>query len=259
MLGEFQIWRNHLSIRANEWKSHKEKTLLKILLVHRDHVILQDQLIELLWPDVRYSAALNNLWVTISNLRRLLEPALRKPSDSQMILSQPSGYKLTTSGTVRLDIDDFSAQVAAGNELCERGQFHAALIAYRAAQALYTGDFLAEDRYEEWTLTKRLELSQEHLHLLKTMAECHMTLEQYQQALSPLLKILTLQPCWETIWRKVMLCHWLSGERDQALFAFDRCREILKKQLKVPPMSSTLELRDRILRGELASPQYSLK
>lgn len=54
-----------------------------------------------------------------------------------------------------------------------------------------------------------------------------------------------------------MLCYWRLRERDQALKAFEQCRDILRKELSIPPMRETLELRRCIVEEAIQSGELS--
>ena len=72
-LGLFQVWRQENIIK---WPTQKSKALFQILLVEPGRSVSTDQILEYLWPDLPPSKAQNNLWVTVSQLRRLLQPDL---------------------------------------------------------------------------------------------------------------------------------------------------------------------------------------
>ena len=81
-LGSFQVWRQEDSLK---WPTQKSKALLQILLVEPGREVPTDQILEYLWPTLQPNKAQNNLWVTVSQLRRLLEPNLPPRTNSLYI------------------------------------------------------------------------------------------------------------------------------------------------------------------------------
>ena len=89
VLGHFQVWyQQELLV----WPTQKSKALFQILLIEPGRLVPTDQLMEYLWPDLPPRKAKNNLWVTISQLRRVLEPGLPARARSAYILKQGEGY-----------------------------------------------------------------------------------------------------------------------------------------------------------------------
>ena len=67
------------------WQRVKVRALLATFAL-RGHPVHRDQLLDLLWPDLDYEAALRNLNTTVYNLRRSLEPELATVADSQYVI-----------------------------------------------------------------------------------------------------------------------------------------------------------------------------
>jgi DNA-binding SARP family transcriptional activator len=249
LLGRFHLWRNQELISAKEWKTNKEKALLKILLTQPGHVFLQDQLLALLWSHLTPKAAIKNLWVCVNHLRHILEPSLDKPANSRFIVSHLNGYQFNRSQHCAIDTDAFGELIKQGDAQLRRQEFEAATKSYEVAAALYQGDFLEEDLYEDWSIESRHQLKSRYLDLLNNLGELYQQANQNEEALHCYQKFLQKEPCRESVWRKAMLCYWRMGERDQALLAFKRCAEILRRELEVEPMTETIELRNNIARG----------
>ncbi len=72
-LGPFQVWQQQEILT---WPTQKSKALFQILLIEPGRLVPTDQILEYLWPDLSPRKAQNNLWVTVSQLRRLLQPDL---------------------------------------------------------------------------------------------------------------------------------------------------------------------------------------
>ena len=91
-----------------------------------------------LWREHPPDAAANNLYQAVHAARRTLGPDAIEVSDEIVSLSD----------NVSIDVDRF--EDAAARAARER-----TATAYRAALALYTGDLLPENRYDDWAEDRR--------------------------------------------------------------------------------------------------------
>ena len=113
VLGPFRLWRKGELISNEAWPTYKSQMLFKILLTERGHLVPADRLIEYLWPDLTPKQAQNNLWVTTSQVRRVLQPDLPPRTPSAYILSQRVGYTFNQASVYWLDVDAFTTQLSA--------------------------------------------------------------------------------------------------------------------------------------------------
>src|SRR5262245_29004848 len=72
----------------------RQRAVLGLLLVHANHVISLDRLIDELWDGSPPSAATSSLQAYVSNLRRVLEPDRAPRAPATVLVSQPPGYVL---------------------------------------------------------------------------------------------------------------------------------------------------------------------
>lgn len=250
-LGGFRLWRDDAPTPSQAWKTQKTRTLFAILLTYRNRVLTQDQLIEWLWPDLAPASARNSLQVAISNLRGLLEPELKRPSDSRFVLTEPAGYRLDTSRDCWVDADEFEARYRQGVAAQQRGDRMTALAQYHAAESQYRGDYLPEEPYVDWAITERERLCNLYLDLLERQAELLADAGDFSTAIQACQQILERDACRERIYRRLMRYHHLSGDRAAALAVFGRCRQILADELGVEPLPQTQALREAILNDTL--------
>lgn len=249
LLGSFQLYRDECLIAPEEWPGRKAQQLLKILLTCRGHATLVDQLFEWLWPDLPPASARNSLWVAITHLRRVLEPDLPTPAASVFILTSPAAYRFDSAGRCGIDVDDFLEHHQQGQAAVACGDQAAAIAAYCAAEALYRGDYLAGDRYEEWAIPTREHLRETFLDVESALAAQYLDQQREREALVRLHRVLEQDACRESAWRLAMECYYRAGELGQALRAFEQCRAALARELGVDPLPETVALHERILRS----------
>jgi DNA-binding SARP family transcriptional activator len=255
LLGALELWRDGRLVPPEAWPGRKACLLFKLLVTYRHRTVSSDELIEWLWPKLKPESARNSLWVAVSHLRRVLEPASTARGDSTFVLTEPSGYRFEGGERCKIDVDAFLDRVRAGEAAQRREDWTAAIEAYVAAEALYRGEYLAQDPYEEWALPTRERLRETYLEMKIDLAACHLALGRYREAWHHAGQVLNRDPCRERASRLVMEAHYRQGEQDQALHAFERCRALLSEELGVDPLPETLALHQRILQTPATPPR----
>lgn len=251
LLGMFRCWRDGELVTAEAWPAQKPLEVFKVLLTRRGHVVATDQLMEFIWPDLPPSSAANCLRVAISQLRRVLQPGLRRGTASAFILTCDKGYLFRGGPGCWIDVDAFVELVGRGKDHEGRAQWGPAVAAYQAARELYQGDFFEENLYADWAIVTREYLREIHLDALGRLANCHARQGHYRRAQEVCQQAIALDPLRESLYRQAMIYHCKLGQRDQALRLFERCRNILVDELGVDPMPETLALYTKILRDEI--------
>jgi DNA-binding SARP family transcriptional activator len=174
-LGHFSILRDGLPVGAAQKKRKKNLLLFKYFLTNLDKEVTYDQLIELFWAHKDIEQARNNLQVSISHLRQLLNPAAGTRASardsSSHLVSIKNGYILHLGDEHTVDFRDFRQCCLKGFEAEQMGDEEAYLEYYRRALELYGGPYLPDDIYEDWTYLVREELdslfTQIHLRLAR--------------------------------------------------------------------------------------------
>jgi DNA-binding SARP family transcriptional activator len=155
-LGGFRVLRDGELLGAAAWQSKKARTLLKILAARRGRPAPRDELMELLWPGEPRDKLGNRLSVALTTLRGVLDPGKAHPADH--FIRAGEGAVALELATVALDAEAFLADVDAGLAAENAGRADEAAAALAHAERRYAGDFLEEDRYEDWALPLREEL-----------------------------------------------------------------------------------------------------
>ncbi len=255
LLGTLRLWRDNQIVLPDAWPGRKTCQIFKILVTYRHRTVSSEELIDWLWSHLSPESAHGSLWVAINRLRHLLEPEATGRGISSFILTEPPGYRFDPAGRCQIDVDAFLDQVHNGKEQQRRGEWEVAINTYLAAQALYRGDYLAEDLYAEWAIPTRERLRETLLDLKNDLAVCYLSLGRYQEALDQARHILDQDICRESAWRLLMEAYYRCGEPDRALRAFERCRTVLAAELGVDPLPETVALHEHILRTPLPLPR----
>gem|GEM_PF-1290241 len=242
LLGRFEVLRDGEPIPDDAWGRRKTKTLLKVLLTDPGRVFTQDQLIDALFGGENVDKATENLYGRVSQLRRALEPDLKRGVDSAFIIRGGQGYSFNLTACGDLDTEAFGKGLDDSELLAEEKDWTAAVERFEEAVALYRGEFLAEDRYEDWAEETRSRLQRHYLSALVQLAECYQQLGRLRQAISCCQQVLSLEPYRESVIRQLMRFEHASGRRVNALRVYQEGKEALREHLDVDPSPETRAL-----------------
>jgi len=254
LFGRFEVLRGRRPIPNKAWGRAKTQKLFKILLSEPGRPFTHEQLVEPLYPTSTPEKVIRNLRGRVSELRRALEPALTRGRNSRFILHVRGGYCLNPEAPYRLDTEVFQQLLEGAQRLEGEQRWEEARKRYEEALALYRGEFLAEDRYEDWTQGPRRYWRERHLAALSQLAECYAHLGHYGRAVERCRKILALEPYRESAYRQLMLYHYSMGDKGKALLTYKQCLRALKEHLDVRPSLETHRLYEHICAEKTPKP-----
>jgi ATP/maltotriose-dependent transcriptional regulator MalT/DNA-binding SARP family transcriptional activator len=152
-LGGFRVLRDGEPVPVTAWPSRKARDLVKILVTRRGRPVTREALISLLWPGERAERVGNRLSVALSTVRSVL--GSRRGAAAHCVVSEGDTVRLDLD-VVTVDVLAFLAGARRGLDAWRDGR-QAAWPLLRTAEAAYTGDFLEDDPYEDWTTELREE------------------------------------------------------------------------------------------------------
>jgi DNA-binding SARP family transcriptional activator len=216
-LGRFEVRRSGEEV---SWRSKKARDLLKILVARRGRPAPRELLIEELWPGETPDKAVNRLSVALSTIRAALDPD--KLFDADHFLSVEKGVVELVRPSVAVDVDAYFAEAAAGFELIRDGRREEAVERLEYAESLYGGDFLEEDRFEDWAESLREEARAVYVSVARALAGHSVDCEHHDAALLYLLRILEQDPYDEEAHLEVARVLTLGGRHGEARRAYRR-------------------------------------
>jgi DNA-binding SARP family transcriptional activator len=119
------------------------------------------------------------------------------------------------------------------------GEPPAAAAEYERAVALYQGDFLADDPYEEWPVLTREHLLLTYLDALDRLSGLYFGQHQYGACVALSRQLVQRDPCREEAQRRLMRCYARLGQPHLALRQFQACADALHRELGVEPDPAT--------------------
>jgi DNA-binding SARP family transcriptional activator len=234
LLGGFEVTVAGRPVAADAWRLRKAKTLVKLLALASGQRMHRGAL----WRSCGRTATGRRPPTTCTRrctsharARRRLRRPVRPPRRRRAAVRRRRPW---------LDTDAFEAA-------CLRARQTRDPQDYRAAAALYRGDLLPEDRFEDWAEGPRERLRESHLGLLVEYAEVLSGRGEHAQVVEVAGAVVAADPVHEGAHRTLMAALAASGRRYEALASFDRLREALAEEYAADPEPATRRLYRRLL------------
>jgi DNA-binding SARP family transcriptional activator len=222
------------------------QAILRYLVAQPEHRAPMDLLMTILWPEDEPAVAHHKLQVAISALRRSLNHGYVKDAGGGYILCKNRVYELNLLVPLRTDVDEFLEYYQAGRQ--SRGSVMIAY--YKRACDLYTGPFLPEDLYTDWSFMRRKQLNQVYLTMCNALAEYCLETGRLEHAMRWSGAILKENRCDEVAHQQLIRAYAAQGRRSEALLQYQLCARILAEELGVQPMPETISLFKATLNNE---------
>jgi predicted ATPase/DNA-binding SARP family transcriptional activator len=263
-LGRFEVHRHPGQGQAQplHWSRRKVSDLFKVLLSAEQHRLHREQIQELLWPTSTSEQAANSFGKTLYLLRRALEPELtagKGSSSTYVLLDHDTLALIPAHLQIDADIFEFLAKQLRVKMRSYATQEHSEeenssfLDEFDGALALYSGDYLPEDLYEDWAQRRRDRLRRVHSWLLESAADLALASGQAQRTCEYLQALLERNSVDEQTHRQLMLVYARMGRRSDALNQYLSLRQSLRDELHARPLPETEELFRNIQSGKIAA------
>jgi DNA-binding SARP family transcriptional activator len=213
-LGAFRVFRDGRPIPPTAWQSKKARTLLKILIARRGRSTPRALLMEELWPEDDPAKLSNRLSVALATARGVLDPDKAYAADHH-IAADKDAMRLDLEH-IALDVEDFLARATSGLSLSRDRQPDQAAPVLTAAAAMYAGDFLEEDTYEDWASDLREEARAAYIRVVRSLAEISSAAGHHDAAVGHYLHVLAKDPWDEGAHLSMVLSLEESGRHGEA-------------------------------------------
>jgi DNA-binding SARP family transcriptional activator len=210
----------------------KARMLLAYLAMHPTRAHLRDKLATLLWDDAPTEGARLSLRQALFAIRQAL------PLDPTVL--DGDGVALAADA-VTVDVTEFEQLARNGDpEALER------------SASLYQGDLLegigpGSAQFEEWLRAERERLHELALEVLAKLLGHRMKLGAIEPAIHAALRLSSLDPLQEAAHRALMRLYVRQGRRAAALRQYQRCVDVLQRELGVEPEEATKEVYRELL------------
>jgi len=135
--------------------------------------------------------------------------------------------------------------------------------ALEQATQLYKGDFLEgldvkEEMFEEWLMTERERLRELALDGSAKLLSHQLKNNLDEAAIQTALRLLGLDPLQESVHQILMRLYFKNGRRGAALMQYQRCVEVLQRELGVEPEAETKQCYQEILQRASGTPPVEI-
>jgi DNA-binding SARP family transcriptional activator len=247
-LGNFRVERDRTVLSDAAWKSRLAKTLLKMLLARDDHKLLRGQVMEMLWPDSGPEKQLAAYSVMLHRMRKTLEPETGpEPGKDVFCIQHDRDMLALNNARVWTDVGEFRKRFGLATRL-KRAKTPKRW-KLRSALAIYQGDFLPDDAYNDWAVDARERLRTHYHKALEDAGEIAELLEDRGKAAYFYDLRFSSDPCNEKSCRWLMAWHLANGHRSEAVRVYERCERALSRDLDTEPEEQTRKVYRRIIGG----------
>jgi DNA-binding SARP family transcriptional activator len=233
-LGRFEVYFDDLPV--TEWPNGKGKAIFKFLVTRRNRMAGKEILMNYFWPNASPDAARNNLNVAVYAVRRAFAAISQS---SSIILFRNDSYLINPEIRIWIDYEAFLHLLREARSFERTGQVRRAVDRYRCAEALYRGEFLEEDRYEDWIETMRASLRDDYLGSIDRLAEYALEDGDYDVTVTLCNRMLQIDPCHENPHQRLMRCWSRQGVPHLAIRQYHICRETLRREVGLEPSDET--------------------
>jgi LuxR family transcriptional regulator, maltose regulon positive regulatory protein len=245
-LGGFEVHKNGRVITDAKWAGLRQKLLLKAIVVNGCREIPKDILMDALWPDSGYDAALKRFKVTLHRLRKILEPAVDSRAGVSCILLKDNRISLDMS-CCRVDVNAFLTACDKVRQLKSDDDDQLRLTACKEAIDIYHGEFLPEEPYLGWAEMKRAALKDQFIGVLMEAAGILEYDGEITQATQYCEAAIQVDPLTEQAYQQLMRLHLRQGQRSAALKVYRSLVKVLAAELDTTPDPTTTRLYQEIV------------
>jgi DNA-binding SARP family transcriptional activator len=262
-LGQFRLERRSgrdaatwQTVTDSAWQQPRVRMLLAYLICAPGRKVNRDQALEDLWPDSAVSVATNNLHRAVHHLRQVLGHQRATSTQELLLRSEGDWLMLAGQSHIWIDADAFEALLAqvdatginieAGADAAQLAQCERML---KQAAALYSNDFLPEERYAQWVIARRLALRRNWVRLLLELADVYITQGASASAIDVLDRVLSKDPANEAAVQRLIVVLARLKRRGEALRAYHRLADVLYSEYQSVPSVETRALYEAVRQG----------
>ncbi|TQS41916.1 AfsR/SARP family transcriptional regulator [Cryptosporangium phraense] len=230
----------------------KQRVLLVMLLLRAGSVIRADEIIDALWDGYPPSSARANLHSYVFGVRHVLDQVA--PGGSSRLVTSSAGYRLDVDGA-QCDVDVFDALAADGRRALDRGRHREALDHLTRALGLWRGPFLPDLADLGWLVPHAARLAESRLTAVEDRAEACLALGEHAGLVAELAAAAAENRLRERLWVAYIRALQATGQRTEALAAYETIRAALADELGVDPGRALQGLYAQLL-DEPAPPEH---
>ncbi len=240
-LGQFKVYRDGAEISAKEWSRDKTLQLLQFLISNRSRSgIHKELIIDRLWD----ADSDRDFKVALHGIVKVLEPNRPARTESSYIIRNGLSYHINLSN-IWIDIDHAEQLIIRANNIATTQPAESILL-LRAATDLYTGTYLPNRLYEDWSSEERERMQILFLGAFTDLAQMIVS-DQPMEAIRLAQSALQIDPTWEDAYRIQMEAYLYKGNRPMVIKTYQHCESILREEFGISPLPVTKSVLNNIL------------
>jgi DNA-binding SARP family transcriptional activator len=248
ILGPLEVWEHGRVVALG---GPKQRALLATLLLHANHVVSADRLIDELWGDQPPATADNLLQGYVSQLRRRLPIRQDGRTPRQLLATRSPGYVLRVERSL-LDLHRFEQLVEVARLAMAEGAPQRAADALRKALALWRGPALGDVAVEGICRSEVAQLEERRITALEERIEADLRLGRHVDLTGELQALVAENPLRERLRAQLMFALYRSGRQAEALAVYRDARRVLTEELGLEPGPALQRLEHGILAADPA-------
>ena len=214
-------------------KSRKAKALMAYLALYQDEPQQREQLAAMLWEDRTDGQARQNLRQCLTDIRRVL-------GDHADCLAVDGDTIMLIDDVVLCDVEAFLEKIESSR-----------IEEVTDAVGLYQGRMLEglnprAQLFDDWLAVERERIDQLAVRGLERLMASHRDASDEELAIQRGRALLRIDPVREDIHRELMMLLHRQGRSAEALKQYQSCRDVLERELGVPPEPETHALHTKI-------------
>ncbi len=215
-------------VPVTHWHLARSMELCFFFLEHQ-RPIRKEQLIEALWSEEEEYVD--------QKVRSTLH-YLRKALGGSCLISRGGVYALDLStlygDDIWYDVTVFQDHHTRAQEALKATDSEQAEEHLLAMTELYQGDYV-QSFYSDWCIPRRDELRQWYMDARRELARMNWKKEYYEECMVHWQQLLAIDPCVEEAHFGLMRCYIRLGKRNLAARQYQRCSEVLQRELALSP------------------------
>ncbi len=237
LLGRFTISVNGTAIPERAWKTKKISGIFKYLLVQRNQDVPKERLMEEFWPVADRKHASLSLRAAQHELKKVLRTyGVSLHEEPRFLVEKRDSLAVRSGNLLEVDVDQF---LACEEELRLLPEGEAAgeqkKNILQKMVALYQGDLLEEEIYEDWAFAEREGLKSIYFSAALELARVYCQEGAEREAEKLLLRVLALDPFNEEACLSLLKLYTAANQKGRAARLYDKFIRRYEEELHIKP------------------------
>lgn len=231
--GAFRVWRNGKELTPEDWKRKKARDVFKFLLTRYRTAVTTEVIITALWgDDVDVESCIPTLQNAMSAIRTALEPDLKPRQPSSFLVFRDGSYTLDLGQGAEVDMVAFRERLDEARRATDDAERKRLLA---EATALYTGDFLPDDRYEDWSATTRDAFKDACIEALTELSQLCYDTGDMRGGNAAARRVLDLDDTYEEAYEILIGNLAAEGRVNDAERIYEQCKKAFRREYRSDP------------------------